>query len=135
MMLWYYVVSGLVASSAIVLVILNYRKPTFAVTRDGLRISNSFFTRIIPAAELRTSDAIIIDFAQFPMMSPKWRLAGFHFWRRQSGWYVLKNGERALLFLTRHDQIIYIPTNKGYSILLTPENPLQFLASMTKRTL
>ena len=135
MIVWYYIVSGLVASSVIVLVILNYRKPAFAVTRDGLRISNSFFTRIIPAAELRGSDAIMIDFAQFPMFSPKWRLAGYHFPRRQSGWYVLKNGERALLFLTRHDQIIYIPTNKGYSILLSPDNPAQFLALVRQRAL
>lgn len=32
--------------------------------------------------------------------------------------------------MTRRDRVVYIPTTLGHSILLTPEQPEQFLAAL-----
>jgi hypothetical protein len=49
----------------------------------------------------------------------------------QSGWFRLKNGEKALLYLTDRSRAVYVPTTAGYSVLLSPDDPDGFLKALT----
>jgi hypothetical protein len=42
----------------------------------------------------------------------------------------LKNGERVLVYLTDDRRAVYVPTSAGYSVLLSPREPDQFLAAL-----
>ena len=44
-----------------------------------------------------------------------------------SGWFRLHNGEKALVYLSRRDQVVYVPTSEGYSLLLSVEHPQRFI--------
>jgi hypothetical protein len=48
----------------------------------------------------------------------------------QAGWFRLRNGEKALLYLTDQARAVYIPTTLGYSVLLSPVDPDAFLAAL-----
>lgn len=41
----------------------------------------------------------------------------------RAGWFRLRNGEKALLYVTDGSRAVYIPTNRGYSLLLSSQNP------------
>ncbi|RYY26910.1 MAG: hypothetical protein EOP62_09135 [Sphingomonadales bacterium] len=130
LMMWILGFAGLATLAAVVLVALGARKPEFAVEHGNLTISNSLFGRTIPAAELDIASARIIDFQSSPQLAPHWRKFGIGLPGRQSGWYSIRNGRSALLFLTRSDRVIYLDSRNGYSILLSPENPEAFLSKM-----
>ena len=48
----------------------------------------------------------------------------------QSGWFRLRNGERALVYLTDRRKAVYVPTALGYSLLLSPDDPGAFLSAL-----
>ena len=48
----------------------------------------------------------------------------------QAGWFRLRNGEKALLYLTDRARAVYIPTTAGYSLLLSPADPDGFLSQL-----
>jgi hypothetical protein len=48
----------------------------------------------------------------------------------RAGWFRLKNGERALVYLTDDRRAVYVPTTAGYSVLVSPGEPDQFLAAL-----
>jgi hypothetical protein len=55
---------------------------------------------------------------------------GNWFARLQVGWFRLRNGEQALLYLTDTSRAVYVPTTAGYSVLLSPQEPDEFLAAV-----
>ena len=48
----------------------------------------------------------------------------------QAGWFRLRNGEKALVYLTDRGRAVYVPTTAGYSVLLSPAEPDAFLAAL-----
>jgi hypothetical protein len=50
-----------------------------------------------------------------------------------SGWFRLKNGERALAYLTRRESVVYLPTSLGYSLLLSATRPQELVGVLQSR--
>jgi hypothetical protein len=48
----------------------------------------------------------------------------------RAGWFRLRNGEKALLYLTDANRAVYIPTTAGYGVLFSPVDPEAFLAAL-----
>ena len=48
----------------------------------------------------------------------------------QSGWFRLRNGDRALLYLTDRQKAVYVSTTQGYGVLLSPSETEQFVAAL-----
>jgi hypothetical protein len=103
---------------------------TFDVSRDGLRLKGDLYGRFIPRAELRTDDARIVDLSATPELVPRWRTLGTAAGGYSAGWFKLMNGEKALLYLTDRSHAVYIPTTRGYSLLLSPQSPARFLETL-----
>jgi hypothetical protein len=45
----------------------------------------------------------------------------------------LSNGQRALLYVTTWHRVLYVPTNAGYALLLSPADPDAMLADLRRR--
>jgi hypothetical protein len=71
-----------------------------------------------------------VDFATEPDLAPKWRTMGTGLPGYQAGWFRLKNGEKALLYLSDRSRAVYVPTTAGYSLLLSPADPDRFLSAV-----
>ncbi len=114
----------------IALTLLASRPPKLEVTSEGLRIRQMFFGRTISASRLRVGEARAVDFAQSAELRPKWRTMGVGLPGYQAGWFRLSNGEKALVFLTDRARAVYVPTTEGYGVLVSPDNPGEFLSSL-----
>lgn len=110
--------------------VVGARSARFEVSPAGLRLRGDLYGRLIPVEQLRGASAARIDFAAVPELTPMRRTMGTGLPGYRSGWFRLRNGERALLYLTDMGRTVYVPTTEGYSILLSPAEPEQFLSAL-----
>jgi hypothetical protein len=102
----------------------------FEIRADGLRLEGDLYGRLLPKSQLRVDLARRVDLTREEQLRPKWRRIGTALPGYQSGWFRLRNGEKALLYLTDRTRAVYIPTTAGYSLLLSPGDPDGFLAQL-----
>lgn len=111
-------VVGLLAAA-----IVGSRSARFEVSADGLRLRGDLYGRVIPTPQLRPGEARRVDFAITPELEPRIRTLGTGLPGYRAGWFRLRNGERALLYLTDRSRAVYIPTSAGYGVLVSPADP------------
>ena len=110
--------------------LVGARAARFEVSPAGLRLHGDWYGRTIPSGQIRGQDAKRVDFTTEPELAPKWRTMGTGLPGYQAGWFRLKNGEKALLYLTDRRRAVYVPTTAGYSLLLSPAEPDRFLSAI-----
>jgi hypothetical protein len=110
--------------------LLGARAARFEVSPAGLELHGDWYGRSIPSGQIRGQDAKRVDFATEPDLAPKWRTMGTGLPGYQAGWFRLKNGEKALLYLTDRSRAVYVPTTAGYGLLLSPADPDKFLSAV-----
>ena len=124
---------GLLLIAVMVLLLTTVRggyASRFEVSAEGLRLRGDLWGRRIPASAIRGAEARLVDLSTSPELAPSWRTAGTALVSYNSGWFRLKNGEKALLYLTDRHSVAYIPTTLGYSLLLSPQEPERFLSRL-----
>jgi hypothetical protein len=110
--------------------LLSARGATFEVSAAGLRLRGDLYGRLIPMEQLRAESASRVDFKAMPELTPVRRTMGTGLPGYRAGWFRLKNGERALVYLTDDTRAVHIPTTAGYNVLLSPQEPDRFLAAL-----
>src|SRR5262245_55004852 len=116
--------------AALLMTFLGSRGARFEISAEGLRLRGDFYGRMIPIAELRTAEARRVDLAATPELAPRWRTFGTGMPGYQAGWFRLKGGEKALLYLTDRSRAVYVPTTAGYSVMVSPADPDAFLQAL-----
>ncbi|MGI9309407.1 MAG: PH domain-containing protein [Gammaproteobacteria bacterium] len=100
-----------------------------------VKLVGDFWGRAIPLHLLATSDAKILDLDRDVDYTPKRRTFGTGLPGYASGWFRLRNGEKALVYLTSRQAAVYIPTSDGYALLLSIAEPETFLETLKRRGL
>ena len=108
------------------------RNATFELSPEGLRIRGDLWGRAIPASALRGAAARLVDLRSEPGLAPRRRTAGTAIPGYRSGWFRLASREKALLYLTTSEGVVYCPTSGGYSLLLSVRDPERFLAHLRR---
>lgn len=103
------------------------RSSSFEISDAGLRLRGDLYGRMIGAGALRGGATRIVDLANTSELRPRWRTVGTAFPTYRAGWFRLRNGEKALLYLTDTRRAVYVPTTQGYSLLLSPQQPERFV--------
>ena len=106
------------------------RNAKFEVSEQGLRLRGGIYGRFIPKENLVDEEVKIINLNLQKEYKPKLRTNGIGLPGYSEGWFKLKNNEKALLFVTDYSKVVYIPTDKGYSVLLSVSNPEEFRQSV-----
>jgi len=135
--LWF--VAAICAVLSVILVALGYtaystRHSRIEVGGGELRLVGDLWGRSIPIDALRLEGAAILDLGNAPEYVPTRRTFGTGLPGYASGWFRLRNGEKALAYLTRRESVVYLPTSLGYSLLVSAERPRELLASLRART-
>jgi hypothetical protein len=110
------------------------RSTTFTISDEGLRITSAAFSDVIPFSELRSDAAARVDFTADPKLAPRLRTWGISVGQYRSGWFRLRNREKALLHVTDNSRVVRIPTTRGYDVLLSPDDPDGFLRALRTAT-
>jgi hypothetical protein len=95
-----------------------------------LRLVGDLWGRRIPIERLALGDARIIDLRSEPDLQPARRTMGTAMGGFASGWFRLRDGSKALLYLTDRTRVVYVPTREDYTILLSSHEPERLLAAL-----
>ena len=99
------------------------QKSRVELDNGRIRLVGDFWGREIPLERLNVSDARILDLGKNTEHAPRRRTFGTGLPGYASGWFKLRNGEKALVYLSRRTDVAYVPTTEGYSLLLSVNNP------------
>ncbi len=105
----------------------------FVVADGGLQIKGCLYGRAIPQDSINKERIKIVNLITEQSYRTVARTNGIGLPGYLAGWFRLKNGDKALLFVTRKTDVVYIPTSEGYCVLLSPSEPIEFL-KVTQQT-
>lgn len=103
-----------------------------SIEESALQIDVPIYGRSIPLANLDVASARSVDLEQSPELRLRIRTNGIGLPGYAVGWFKLRNGEKALAALTSRDNVLYIQTTEGYSLLLSVSEPGKFLEHLTR---
>ena len=114
------------------MIALGLNQPKFEITDAGLRLRGDLYGRLIPKAELNLEQSRLVDLTREPNLEPTLRTFGTGLPGYSAGWFRLRSGEMALVYLTDRAQAVYVPTTAGYAVLVSPKDPAGFLVQLQK---
>ncbi len=106
------------------------KKATFEVSAEGLRIEGGFYSRTIAASAIELESIRVVDLAETPELGLKRRTNGTSLPGLKAGWFRLRNGDKALVFVTDQRKVIFFRTTESYSVLLSPGEPAQLAEAL-----
>ena len=116
-------------STALVLIIAPRTRAE--ISQDRLQIHSLLYGHDVSLKSLDPSEAKILEWSDIRIRA---RLNGNSGSGPKMGWFKINDGEKALLIVTdvtELSQIVYLPTQKDYSVLLTLDRPREFLAALS----
>ena len=105
------------------------KNTTLSLTENELVIKSMFYGRKIPLENIRIDGIKQINLEKDKEYNFSMRTNGISMPKFRSGWMRLKNGEKALAFVTDKTNIVLIPTNE-YQILFSMDNIDEFIAKI-----
>jgi hypothetical protein len=133
--LWFIlIICGLLVIVLLALAYTAYssRNARVEIRGDRIKLVGDFWGREIPFGLLNVSAARILDLTESSEYLPKRRTLGTGLPGYSSGWFRLQNGEKALVYLTKRHDVVYVPTSDGYSLLLSVEEPEAFVERLQR---
>lgn len=136
---WLWIINAIVlvvlvgAGTIMMRTAIGARASRFELRDDGLRLRGDLYGRTIPYGAMDGSAARVVDLEAERDLAPRTRTMGTAVPGYAAGWFRLRNGEKALLYLTDRAHAVYVPTSLGYSLLLSPADPERFVARLRAR--
>jgi Bacterial PH domain len=109
------------------------QRARFVLSDAGLDFRGDIYGGRVPWAALRVQEARIVDLSREAELRPRSRRWGTGLPGYAAGWFRLRNGERALLYVTAWSRVLYVPTSAGYVLVLSPQHPDEMLADLRHR--
>jgi hypothetical protein len=102
------------------------------VSPSALSLRGSVYGRVIPRSELIVEQLRVVDIRGDSPFALARRTNGIGLPHYSIGWFRLENGQKALAFVTQRDQVVYLPTRQGYTLLLSVADHQGFAASLAR---
>jgi hypothetical protein len=131
----YWVLGGVSLLLVALVILMAYvahssRNTRFEITATGLKIKGNLYGRTIPLQSLRTDQARILNLNQEDQFRFGRRSNGVNVPGFRTGWFRLKTRERALVFVTDQNRVVYLPTTRDYVLMLSVREPEIFLETL-----
>lgn len=108
------------------------RLARFEVSPAGLRLRGDMYGRLVPSEALDLNGARVVDLQADRELQPVTRTMGTALPGYRSGWFRLRGGTRALLYVTDPSRVAYVPTHRGYGVMVSVEDPARFIAALRR---
>jgi hypothetical protein len=106
------------------------RNVSFEVSGEKLKITGDLYGRAIPISTLKLEEMRAMNLKHEHEYRPRWRTNGVGMPGYLSGWFKLRNGNKALLFVTDQSRVVYIPTLNGYTLIVSTQRPDAFMDAL-----
>ncbi len=108
-----------------------YSSRSAVSVQDGaLVLRVPIYGRSIPVERIDLERAAIVSLDRSFPRRPTSRTNGLGIPGYSVGWFRLADGSKALLAVTSRDRVVELPTNEGFSVLVSPADPEGFLARL-----
>jgi len=109
---------------------ISSKRASFTINNGTLEISATLYGRKIPLSDIRKEDVARINPGEDAGLQTRWRTNGIGLPGYSEGWFRLKNGKKALLFVTDKNRSVLVPTKKDFVLILSPANPDEFIRAI-----
>lgn len=110
--------------------LFSARNTTVELTAQSLEIHGGLYGRSIPLRDLDLERARRVDLTQDRSLGLAGRTNGIGLPGYQAGWFRLRSGEKALVFVTDPRRALYVPTRAGYALLVSVKEPEALLRAL-----
>jgi hypothetical protein len=134
--LWFIAAICLVLGAVIVMlawVAWSARHSRVELDDQRLRLVGDLWGRSIPLSKLDVAGSRVVLIDGESEYRPVGRTFGTGLPGYASGWLRLRNGEKALAYLTSSERVVHIPTRDGYALLLSVADPEALLGALRAR--
>ncbi len=134
--LWVLLVIGVLMLAGVAffaLIAYGSRHSSVEVSDAGLRIQALFYGREIPFTSLLIEAARPLDLVKEKEYAPVLRTNGIGLPGYSAGWFKLRNGQKALAFVTDRRRVAMIPTRDKYLVMVSVPDPAAFLDALRRR--
>ena len=114
-------ITAAVSLTAMAFMLWALRRRELFLTARELVFRGGFFSRTIPLSTLVLSKARQLSLFEQMEFAPRWRTNGIRLPGYRAGWFSLRNGDKALIYLTDPLRITYLPTTRGFALLLSTD--------------
>jgi hypothetical protein len=108
-------------------IFVSSHNATFELSNAGLRLRGDFYGQTIPLAQLKPGETRLVSITDGPYR-PISRSNGIAVPGYRAGWFRLRNGRKALLYVTSSDRAVLVPTTRDYDVLLSVVDAERFVA-------
>jgi len=103
------------------------RRHRITLDDDDLTIATTFYTRKLGWDGLQLQQARVVDLDEHTGLKPLFKSNGTSLPGFRSGWFRLRNRNKALVATAGSPRVLYLPTTQGYDLLLQPRQPQALL--------
>lgn len=134
----FWVIVAIACIPLLLLAIFGYiswssRNTQFEVTDTDVRISGTLYGRTIPLSSIIPESIQRVDLNNDSPFALSWRQNGVGLPGFKVGWYRLRNGERALVYITDPQRAVYFKTRADHAVIATPSDPDAFIALVRRK--
>ena len=134
--LWFFAIIGLILVGVLLLMVWlawSMQHARFTVSNEGLRLQGDLYGQLIPLKSLKLDEAVVANLKADKDHQPKWRTMGTALPGYAAGWFKLRNGEKALLFVTDRTRVARIPTTEGYTVMVSVSEPAELIDELKRQ--
>ena len=95
------------------------RRRELILTETSLVLRAGFYSRTLPLSSLQVDKVLEVSLLDRTDLTPRWRTNAIALPGYRAGWFRLRNGDKALLYMTDPFRLTYVPTREGFVLLLS----------------
>ena len=135
--LWFFALISLVLVGLLVLMVWlawSMQHVRFTVSNEGLRLQGDLYGRLIPRESLKLDEAVVTNLNTDTDHQPTRRTMGTGLPGYSAGWFKLRNGMKALLYVTDRTRVACIPTTEGFTVMLSVAEPQTLIDALRQQS-
>jgi hypothetical protein len=99
----------------------------------GIEVATTFYRQRIAFAELKLDAARVVRLDEHPELKPLLKSNGYALPGFRSGWFRLRNWQKAFVATSDGERALWLPTSRGFGLLLQPRDPQRLLDRLRER--
>lgn len=100
---------------------------------DGIEVATTFYKQRVAFADLDLAAARVFRPDEHPELKPLLKSNGYALPGFRSGWFRLRNWQKAFVATSDGDRVLWLPTTRGFGLLLQPRDPQRLLERLRER--